>query len=67
MNPNLMKKDDCNIRNSTNIPSHGSIPKWLEDISSYSISFLQFDIGNNTFIFLDTYLMIMRIPIQTQD
>lgn len=33
MNPNLREKDDCNIRNSTNIPSHGSIPKWLEDIT----------------------------------
>nr|CAH7727082.1 unnamed protein product [Callosobruchus chinensis] len=33
MNPNLKEKDDCNIRDSTNIPSHGSIPRWLEDIS----------------------------------
>ncbi|XP_018566362.1 protein KIAA0556-like [Anoplophora glabripennis] len=33
MNPNLREKDDCNIRNSTDIPSHGSIPKWLEDIT----------------------------------
>ncbi|KAJ8916124.1 hypothetical protein NQ315_004491 [Exocentrus adspersus] len=33
MNPNLTEKDDCNIRNSTDIPSHGSIPKWLEDIT----------------------------------
>lgn len=33
MNPNLTKKDDCNIRNSTDIPSHGSIPKWLEEIT----------------------------------
>ncbi|CAH1968950.1 unnamed protein product [Acanthoscelides obtectus] len=33
MNPNLKEKDDCNVRDSTNIPSHGSIPKWLEDIT----------------------------------
>ncbi|KAJ8953940.1 hypothetical protein NQ318_019182 [Aromia moschata] len=33
MNPNQREKDDCNIRNSTDIPSHGSIPKWLEDIT----------------------------------
>lgn len=33
MNPNGTKRDDCNIRNSTDIPSHGFLPKWLDDIT----------------------------------
>lgn len=40
MNPNLTKKDDCNIRNSTDIPSHGAIPKWLEEITVYEKSLM---------------------------
>lgn len=29
------RNEEFNGRNSTNVPSHGTVPKWLEDISQY--------------------------------
>lgn len=27
--------EDCNVRDSSNVPTHGTMPKWLQDISQY--------------------------------
>lgn len=42
MDPNIPMKDDGHdsVRKSTDIPSHGTMPKWLEDISQWVFGFV---------------------------